>query len=370
MSVSKSDGQTFATGEWLGGDTAESLPALIEIQGEDLIVTDPSRAQTFARWSVNEVTVDRLHEGGVVHLERKGDPDRLVTTTAVQFAETLVLLGARRTGLPQGRNAVVFASVVGALLVLIFGGLYLAAPWVSRRAAEHVPLEIERRLDVQSDVILGKDACETPESRAALETIRRRLDPDLAIRTQVRIVNISVPNAFSLPGGTILLTRGLVEGATSVDEVSGVLAHELAHVKHRHVLAELIENTFLSAVWMLTIGDYSGLLVVDPQTAYRLMTLKHSRAAETEADATALELLRNASISSAGLAAFLERNRIKTADKFAFLTTHPATEDRLRLLRSEGPRTTNPPFDEDTKRALNHASDAYGAAPPHFRILR
>src|SRR5207249_4264127 len=123
----------------------------------------------------------------------------------------------------------------------------------------------------------------------------------------------------SLPGGAILLTRGLVEGAESVDEVCGVLAHELGHVMHRHVLAEFIESTFMSAVWALTIGDYSGLLIVDPQTAYRLVTLKHSRAAETEADETASELLRRASISSSGLASFLERNHYKADDTLDFL---------------------------------------------------
>lgn len=370
MSDSRSEEPRVASVEWLGGETAESVPALVEIQGDEVVIFDPNREHTFARWAIRSLKVDRLHEGSAVHLECKDDPDRLMTTHDATFADALVARGAGRSGLPKGRDAVVFVAVAGAAILAIFGGLYLAAPWLARRAAEHVPLEIERKLDVQSQVFFGNSMCETPESRAALETLRRRLDPAGTVRTQLRIVNVSVPNAFSLPGGSILLTRGLVEGATSADEVCGVVAHELAHVMHRHVLAELIENTVLSGVWALTVGDYSGLLVVDPQTAYRLLTLKHSRAFETEADTTAMELLRNAHVSAAGLAEFLERNRIKSADKLAFLSTHPATDDRVELIRAEGARPTTPSFDEATRSGLKHACDGFGTAPPRFELFR
>jgi Zn-dependent protease with chaperone function len=172
-----------------------------------------------------------------------------------------------------------------------------------------------------------------------------RLDPAGTVHAQVRLVNLSVPNAFSLPGGAVLMTRGLVEQAKDVDEVEGVLAHELAHVAHRDVLAELIESTFMSAIWALTVGDYSGLLVVDPRTVQNLLSLRHSRDAETEADATAAELLEKASVSTGGLVAFFERSRLNMADRLAFLSTHPATADRLTRLRARAQVPTSPAFD-------------------------
>jgi Zn-dependent protease with chaperone function len=297
-----------------------------------------------------------------VHVESRTDPDRQVTTSDATLVAQLVHAGARRVGLPRGRQAVVVGVSCALAVVAVFVALYAAAPWLSRRAAEHVPLTVEQRLDVRAGGIFGRTYCDTPAALSALQALERRLDPNGEIPAAVHVVNVSVPNAFSLPGGTILVTRGLVDAAQSADEVAGVLAHELAHVKHRHVLAELIESTFMSAVWGLTIGDYSGLLVVDPRTLQNLLELRHSRDAEIEADATAADLLARARVSTAGLIAFFERNRSRAQDELDFISTHPATAERLSLLRT-GTRATIPELAPDVLEDLRRACS--GFQEPH-----
>jgi Zn-dependent protease with chaperone function len=334
-----------AKGEWLGGETAETAPACLYIRGNELVVTDPPGLRVFATWPLDETRVNALHDGAVVHVECESDADRFVTTTDRAFVERVVAAGARRVGLPVGRRGAIVAVACAAAIAGIFAALYAAAPWLSRRAAERVPLEVERRLDAQTTALVGKSTCDTPDSNRVLGELLHRLDPAGTVHAQVRLVNLSVPNAFSLPGGAVLMTRGLVEQAKDVDEVEGVLAHELAHVAHRDVLAELIESTFMSAIWALTVGDYSGLLVVDPRTVQNLLSLRHSRDAETEADATAAELLEKASVSTGGLVAFFERSRLNMADRLAFLSTHPATADRLTRLRARAQVPTSPAFD-------------------------
>jgi Zn-dependent protease with chaperone function len=42
-----------------------------------------------------------------------------------------------------------------------------------------------------------------------------------------------IPNAFALPGGKVYLFDGLLAKAENPDEIAGVLAHELGHLKHR-----------------------------------------------------------------------------------------------------------------------------------------
>src|SRR6185369_12453990 len=123
-------------------------------------------------------------------------------------------------------------------------------------------------------------------SDEAVQSMLTRLDPGRRLDVEIRVVNIDIPNAFALPGGVVLLTRGLLEGAESPEEVAGVLAHELGHVLHRHALSHMIRNALLGGAWATTLGDYSGLLVIDPKTAYEAATLKYSREAEAEADAT------------------------------------------------------------------------------------
>jgi predicted Zn-dependent protease len=238
-------------------------------------------------------------------------------------------------------------------------------PWLSRRVANHLPLDVERRLNPQVRGLFEPNICDTPEARSALQALHERLDPDRSVAADIRIVNLKVANAFALPGGMVLLTRGLVEQATSAEEIAGVLAHELAHVWHRHVLADLIQNTFMSGVWAVTVGDYSGLLVVDPRTVEHFIALRQSRGAEAEADRTGLQMLARARISAESLAAFLERNRMAGEAALSFLSTHPATSGRVREIRAthiaEGPPALTP-------REFGALHDACVGRPP-FRSL-
>ena len=59
---------------------------------------------------------------------------------------------------------------------------------------------------------------------------------------QSGVLSTPVPNAFALPGGRVYLFHGLLAKAENVDEVAGVLAHELGHLRQRDNLRQLIYN--------------------------------------------------------------------------------------------------------------------------------
>jgi beta-barrel assembly-enhancing protease len=365
MSESTSD-VVRASGQWAGGEVAALVPVLLELREGHLWVVSIDGATTFARWPVSTLRLDAMHEGSLAHIESSSDPDRTATTGDAAFLAALRAAGARRSGLPLRRRGVL-ALACAAAVVAIFGGLYAVMPWVSRAVAQRVPLDVERRLQPRFAGLFESRTCHTPDAQAALVALRDRLDPTGSIHADVRVVNLDVPNAFALPGGTVLLTRALVEGAESGEEVAGVLAHEMAHVYHRHVLAELIQDTFMSSVWAATMGDYSAVLVVDPRTLEHLIELRQSRDVEAEADRTGLAMLADARVSPAGLAAFLERNSFAGGEgALTFLSTHPATANRLQMIRSapavEGPPVlTGPQLD-----ALRKAC----AGEPEIRSLR
>jgi predicted Zn-dependent protease len=139
-------------------------------------------------------------------------------------------------------------------------------------------------------------------------------------------------NAFALPGAVVFLTRDLIEEADGPDEVAGVLAHELAHVEHRDALSHMIRNAVLGGVWAMTLGDYSGFMVIDPKTAYETASLQFSREAEAEADEAALRTLSARGISAQGMVNFLERNSKVESKGMTWLSSHPASEDRVQKL--------------------------------------
>jgi Zn-dependent protease with chaperone function len=343
-----------AAGQWASGEVAEVVGALLEIHESDLVVWSIDRSTELARWPIRAVRIDALHEGDLAHVECSKDPARAVTTTDAVFLAALRSLGAHRTGLPlRGRARIAIGCAAG--VVVIFAGLYAIMPWLSRQIALRVPLDVERRLNPQVQAFFASNTCKTPEASLAVEALRGRLDPGRTIPVDIRIVTLRAPNAFALPGGTVLLTRGLVEEATSADEIAGVLAHEMAHVWHRHVLAELVQNTFMSAVWAATVGDYSGLLVIDPRTVEQVIALRQSREAEAEADHTGLQMMARAGIPSEGLAAFLERNRMMGDSALTFLSTHPATNERIAMIRGTRVAAGAPVLTEGQFKALQDA---------------
>ncbi len=127
------------------------------------------------------------------------------------------------------------------------------------------------------------------------------------------------------PGGRILIFRGLVDEAESPDEVAGVLAHEIGHVEHRHVMVALLRRFGI------------GLLVGSGGTAAEygqaLVESRYSRGAESEADDYSIAHLKKAGISPAATAklfARLGKEEPNMPGVFAYLASHPPSKERQR----------------------------------------
>ena len=71
-------------------------------------------------------------------------------------------------------------------------------------------------------------------------------------------IGIVCPYSFDVPGGQIVLTRGLVRTAGSADEVAGVLAHELGHTLELHPETGLVRAMGLAAAAQLMFAGSAG----------------------------------------------------------------------------------------------------------------
>lgn len=124
------------------------------------------------------------------------------------------------------------------------------------------------------------------------------------------------PNALALPGGTILMTDEMVALVNADTQVlTAVLAHELGHVQQRHGLRMLVQATVLGAVGAVVLGDFSTLLAAVPAL---LGQAHYSREAEREADAHAVQVLKDAGLSPLHMVTLfeaLEHERQKKATK-------------------------------------------------------
>lgn len=137
-------------------------------------------------------------------------------------------------------------------------------------------------------------------------------------------------NAFALPGGFVVVNRGLLAAAESGEEVAAVLGHELSHVTLRHSTKRLAGSLGASAALALILGLVD--LGAPAYTLAHLSGLDYERDQEREADEAGLSLLMRAGISPIGMATFFERSSTSLRPP-EIVSTHPDPGDRAERAR-------------------------------------
>jgi predicted Zn-dependent protease len=156
------------------------------------------------------------------------------------------------------------------------------------------------------------------------------------------IVDSDQINAFAVPGGFIYVNRGLIERARSLDELAGVLGHEIAHVTLRHSVRQMEQQTkgsvVITLLCTLTSVCESGVGRVAINAAGSAWFARHSRADELEADSAAIEHVVRADIDPDGIPSFFERlleeRRRAPGLVEGWFGSHPLEEDRIAVTRA------------------------------------
>jgi predicted Zn-dependent protease len=159
--------------------------------------------------------------------------------------------------------------------------------------------------------------------------------PDLP--WQFFVVDSREVNAFAVPGGYIYVNRGLIERTTKMDQLAGVLGHEIGHVVKRHSVKQMEQvqgaNIGVTLACVLTNVCNSQAAQVGIQAAGGLVLAKFSRDDEREADDVGIDNVVRAGISPRGSPEMFqillaERQRNPGAVD-AWFATHPTEEDRI-----------------------------------------
>jgi predicted Zn-dependent protease len=151
------------------------------------------------------------------------------------------------------------------------------------------------------------------------------------------VVDSKEVNAFALPGGWVYVNRGLIQRATDMSELAGVIAHEIGHVTRRHSVQQLQQaqgaNVGVSLLCTLTKVCESGATQAAINVGGSALFAKFSRADESEADAEGVATTIKAGISPNGIPAMfrlLLSERQTNPDALdAFFASHPLEEDRI-----------------------------------------
>ncbi len=148
------------------------------------------------------------------------------------------------------------------------------------------------------------------------------------------IVGSDTANAFALPGGYIMVTRGLLDSIDSDDELAAILAHETGHVAKRHATQQIGFNLGFTVLRRVlpqkTLGRNGDTLLA----VYSILrSLNKSREHEAQADAEGIDFAYAAGYDPGGLVQFFDgiggySNRIEE-----YFATHPSPEKRISTAR-------------------------------------
>ena len=316
-------------GRYVDGLTAAVHDVVLLIEDGQLVGV--GGGDELFRWPATTLGCEETDAGRVRITGR--DASGAAVTTDAEVAQALGLRGAPGATDLMGRGRrrrrrLAAAFAVG--IVAVAAGVYVSLTPLARAIAFHVPPAAEASLGRGLAAVIETQYCETAEARASAEALASRLG---APGAELHIMDTDTVNAFTFPGGTVVLTRGLLEKAEGPDEIAGVLGHELEHVRLRHVMIRFVRTSIMTALWQASVGDYSGLFVVDPKTALDVAGLQFSRDDERDADRGALERLDRAHVSHEGFAAFFERLQAKTDVIPAWMSSHPASAERIASIR-------------------------------------
>lgn len=330
---------------YFDGEIARDHPVTVQLVGSNLQFQGPQVGAT--SWSIAGLhPVDPPTPGQPFRITHDNKPGARLIVRDQAFIDDLVAQNSHLKGGYSWRHlGHVFGWTAAGFAGLAALG-YFAMTVLPQQVAGLLPQSWRQRMGDQviNSLVGSTKKCDTAGSRAAIAAMISALaESGVDIpAVQIDIYDMDMVNAFAVPGGRIVLTRGLLNEASEASEVTGIFAHELGHVYHLHPEAQLVRFAGLQVLAGAVSGGASGDLVSN--AAGLAAILRYTRDAEREADTFARDVMVKASVDPLGLKHFFEKlmkiegikpgepaKEVSALERIGnVLSTHPGTQDRIK----------------------------------------
>ena len=245
------------------------------------------------------------------------------------------------------------ALVLTALVVLLF--VRYGVPSLARHAALALPPATERSMGKEAlatlDRIMMKPSTLTQERRDELSALFSRVagpgGTAAGYRLEFRASPAIGANAFALPSGIVIITDDLVKLARQDDELAAILAHELGHVRGRHIMRHVLQSSAAGLIVATLTGDIVSITSLAATLPTVLVNASFTREFEREADDAAMAWMRSAGVEPRRYAEILGRLQAQLDARRGeaasgnqpmrnYLSSHPDTGDRIRRIMKAG----------------------------------
>ena len=303
------------------------------------------KVDTYFWWDLSEVNQSNdIYADKEVKLEKGDDIPEILIIKDVSFIKSLkqispdfqtkFQISATRS---KWLKTIFYLSIASVLIVVVIYKWLL--PSLSESIAQKIPVSWEKKLgqNYKEYFTAQFGICEEKELTDKIYQIKDQLVDTLHktnYQYNLTILDHNMVNAFALPGGDIIIFRGLIEKSKRPEELAGVMAHEIQHIEQRHMTKILIKDKSLDILISFMTGDSSGAGTA-LMAAKTLGSLAYRRSEESSADTEGLKMLVDARIDPNGLIDFFETLKKEYGnmpDIFKYISTHPDTGDRIEKL--------------------------------------
>ncbi|WP_103666722.1 M48 family metallopeptidase [Pseudanabaena sp. BC1403] len=194
---------------------------------------------------------------------------------------------------------------------------------------EEVSLGQQIDSQIQQEVRISRD----PAANALVSRLGQILVPTSDrpnIPYTFRVVDDTNLNAFATMGGFVYINTGTIAAADNVAQLASVIGHEMGHISGRHSLEQMKQMAIAQGIATIAGVADDRLVGIGVDLALRL---PNSREAEFDADRRGLLNITKSGFAARAMPAFMQKlTSSRGGGAPSFLSTHPATEDRISAL--------------------------------------
>jgi len=244
----------------------------------------------------------------------------------------------------------------GRLMIAIILAVIAVAGYYLGTREEYNPITEENQrigLTVEEEIALGLQSAPQmaqefgglypdEQVQARIDEIGRRLvESSQARETEYPfefhvLADDQTVNAFALPGGQVFITTALLSELDTVDEVAGVLSHEIVHVLARHSAQQLAKNQLTNGlIGAVAVATENASAAQTAAVIGQLVNMSYGRDHEIQSDTLGVCLMLDAGYEPE---AMIEVMRVLAAAgggqrQPEFFSTHPSPDNRIERIQ-------------------------------------
>ena len=323
-----------------------SYPASVFVSPVTITIryTGPDGAVRELHWLEKELTAFLEKPGGTElhHRNKQGEEALLLITDDALLQEIKKQLRHNRhIGKPHqrvmGNVGTKLLLVAGILLALLLSAYLWLVPWLGERVADNFSKDYEITMGDQMYTSIVAGLTTDDQKTEVLNRFYRQLHYNVDYPVTITVVESDQLNAFAIPGGHIVVYTAILEKMKTPEELAALLGHEASHIAKRHSLRNMFRSLARKMFLALVFGSESGIVSVVVDNADELKGLEYSRALETEADNSGLQLMTQSGLDPQGMVRLMELLQQESGDKETsnFLRTHPVFKDRISNIQQQ-----------------------------------